>query len=51
MKKNKNSARIQDSDKVGLYKKDESEELSLTQRMKDRKKSFVSSEAMLDEFL
>ena len=48
---NKNSAKIQDSDKVGLYKKDESNELSLTQRVKDSKKSFVFSESMLDEFL
>ena len=51
IKKNKNSANIQDSDKIGLYKKDETDELSLTQRVKDSKKSFVFSESMLDEFL
>ena len=46
IKKNKNSANIQDSDK-----KNESNELSLTQRVKDSRKSFVFSESMLDKFL
>ena len=49
MKNNKNSAKLQDSDKVGLYiKKTKKEELSQTQRVKDSKKRFVFSESRLD---
>ena len=46
-----NSNNLQDSDKVKLDKRQEKEELSLTQRVKDVNKSFVFSESMLDEFL
>ena len=46
-----NSNNLQDSDKVKLDKRQEKEELSLTQRLKDVNKSFVFSESMPDEFL
>ena len=46
-----NSTNLQDSDKVRLDKRDEKEELSLTQKVKDVNKSFIFSESMLDEFL
>ena len=48
---NKTNTKVQDSDKVRLHKKDEKEELSLTQKVKDINKSFVFSESMLDKFL
>ena len=51
MKNNKNIAKLQESDEVEIYKKDEKDELSLTQRVKDSKKSFIFSESMLDKFL
>ena len=51
MKNNKNIAKLQESDEVEIYKKDEKDELSLTQRVKDSKKSFIFSEFMLDKFL
>ena len=49
--KNKTNTKVQDSDKVRLHKKDEKEELSLTQKVKDINKSFVFSESMLDKSL
>ena len=49
--KNKTNTKVQDSEKVRLQKKDEKEELSLTQKVKDINKSFVFSESTLDEFL
>ena len=44
-----NSNNLQDSDKVKLDKRQDKEEISLTQRVKDVNKSFVFSESMLDE--
>ena len=47
----KENNKLHDSGTVRLYKRDEIEELSLTQRVKDIKKSFVFSESMLDKCL
>ena len=47
----KENTKLQDSDTVWLNKINEIEELLLTQRVKDIKKSFVFSDSMLDKFL
>ena len=49
--KNMNSSKVKNSEKCSLDKTDKTEELSLTQRVKEANKSFVFSESMLDEFI
>ena len=48
---NINSSKVKNSEIFRLDKTDKTEELSLTQRVKEANTSFVFSESMLDEFI